>query len=192
MTRNMWASLPGMVAEIKRCEAAGATMAAVTMAYVCMDTMAFLSIPVGQKSQTRSDFIAWVNTYLEAHPDQLYQYDGTDVYAARCSVLHAFGAEADLHRKDPNIRKFVYDDGGKHRFNDQVSPTLVIIGVASFANDVVIAVENFMKACEADGALRTRVEARLPKVFQSMPFPEGGATVAPSRQLKKTLHAGRC
>ncbi len=176
----MWGALPDIVAQIKRCEAAGATMAALTMAYVCIDTMAFLSMPTNQRSQTRSDFITWVNTYLEGHPDQPYQYDGTDVYAARCSVLHAFGAEADLHRRDPNIRKFIYHNGGMHAFNPQVSATVVIIGVASFLNDVVIAVESFMKACEADAALRSRVEARLPTVFQSMPFPQGSAAVAPN------------
>lgn len=172
----MWQAVAGIVAEIKRCEAAGATMAAVTMAFVCIDTMAFLSMPAGQASQTRDDFITWVNAYLKGHPDQPYQYDGTDVYAARCAVLHAFGAEAQLHRNDRNIRKLGYHDGGLHAFNSDVSPNLVIIGVASFLNDVVIAVESFMKACEADADLRCRVEARLPTVFQTMPFPRHGAT----------------
>ena len=175
----MWGAVTGIVAEIKRCESAGATMAAVTMAYVCIDTMAFLSMPSGQTSQTRSDFIAWVNTYLKCHPRQPYQYDGTDVYAARCSVLHAFGAEAELHRRDQDIRKFVYHDGGLHAFNPQVSATLVIVGVASFLNDLVIAVETFMNACQTDAALRRLVEARLPTIFQMMPFPQGGPALLP-------------
>ena len=171
----MWKGVTGIVAEIKQCEAAGATMAAVTMAYVCIDTMAFLSMPAGQSAQTRSDFIAWVNAYLKGHPGQPYHYDGTDVYAARCSVLHAFGAEAELHRRDRNIRKFGYHDGGLHTFNPQVSPNVVIIGVASFLNDVIIAVETFMEACQIDAAMRGMVATRLPKVFQTMPFPQEGA-----------------
>ena len=52
MTRNMWGAVAGIVAEIKHCESAGATMAAVTMAYVCIDTIAFLSMPSGQTSQS--------------------------------------------------------------------------------------------------------------------------------------------
>ena len=48
----MWGAVAGIVAEIKHCESAGATMAAVTMAYVCIDTMAFLSMPSGQTSQS--------------------------------------------------------------------------------------------------------------------------------------------
>jgi len=172
----MWNAIAGIVAEIKRCESAGATMAAVAMAYVSIDTMAFLSMPSGQTSQTRADFIAWVNAHLKGHPSQPYEYDGTDVYAARCSVLHAFGSEAEMHRKDGTIRKFGYHDGGLHAFNPSVSPNLVIIGVASFLNDVVIAVESFMKACQADASLRGLVEARLPTVLQTMPFPQGTST----------------
>ena len=170
----MWGAIIGIIAEIKHCEAAGATIAAVTMAYVCIDTMAYLSMPAGQTSQTRSDFIAWVNTYLKGHPDQPYEYDGLDVYAARCSLLHAFSAEADLHRRDQNIRKFGYHDGGQHAFNPEVSPNLVIIGTASFLNDVVIAVESFIKACQQDNELRQLVESRLPAVYPTMPFPQLG------------------
>jgi hypothetical protein len=59
----MWEAITDITAEIKRCEAAGATLAAITMAYVCIDTMAFLSMPAAQTSQTRNDFIAWVNAY---------------------------------------------------------------------------------------------------------------------------------
>jgi hypothetical protein len=176
----MWQAVTGIVAEIKRCEAAGATMVAVTMAFVGIDTMAFLSMPSGRSSQTREDFVAWVNTYVKGHPSQPYQYDGTDVYAARCAVLHAFGAEAEVHRRNQDIRKFGYHDGGLHAFNPAVSPNLVIIGVASFLNDVVIAVESFTKASEADANLRARVETRLPTVFQTMPFPRHGATPRPN------------
>lgn len=168
----MWGGITGIIAEIKRCEAAGATIAAVTMAYVCIDTMAFPSMPSGQASQTRADFIPWVEAYLKGHPDQPYQYKGADVYAARCSLLHAFGAEADMHRRDPNIKKFGYHDGGLHAFDPDVSRNLVIIGTASFLNDVVIAVESFVRACEQDGELRGLVEARLPTVYQTMPFPQ--------------------
>jgi hypothetical protein len=170
----MWEGIVGIVAEIKRCESAGATMAAITVAYVCIDTMAFLSMPAGQTWQTRNDFIAWVNTYLKADHSQRYQYAGADVYAARCSVLHTFGAEAELHQKDHTIRKFGYHNGGLHVFNPDVSPNLVIIGVASFLNDVAIAVDSFMRGCEGDAALRDSVESRLPKVFQTLPFPHGG------------------
>ena len=167
----MWNAIIGIIQEIKKCESAGATISAVTMAFVCIDTMAYLSMPESQTEQQRQDFVDWVNTYLKEHQDQPYQYEGIDVYAARCALLHSLGAEARMHREDDSIKKFGYHDGGKHAFDADISPNLVVIGTASFINDVVIAVEEFMKACQEDQALRTRVESRLPSVNQCFPFP---------------------
>ena len=163
-----WAGITGLVKELKRCAAAGATAAAVIMAYICIDAMAYLSMPADKSEQTRQDFIAWVDGYLKAHPDQPYQYQGLDVYAARCAVLHAFGSEAALHRTDPKIRRFGYNDGGKHLLDP--TKNLVLIATASFLNDLVTAVEAFLQACEEDPVLRARVEARLPKLLQSFPI----------------------
>lgn len=82
----MWESLTALVGEIKKCEGAGATIPAVVMAYVCIDTMAFLAMPPAQERQWRAHFIAWVDTYLKGHDDQPYQYRGIDVYGARCAT----------------------------------------------------------------------------------------------------------
>lgn len=72
----MWDGVKALIAEIKRCEEAGATVSAVAMAYVCIDTMAFLSLPVGREIQGRADFISWVDTYMKGHKAQPYQYRG--------------------------------------------------------------------------------------------------------------------
>jgi hypothetical protein len=72
---------------------------------------------------------------------------------------------------DPHIKKFGYHDGGLHCFNPEVSANLVIIGTASFLNDTVCAVEDFMNDCGTNAALRARVQARLPKVHRMIPFP---------------------
>ena len=127
----MWNAVNGIVEEIKKCESAGATIAAVAMAYVCIDTMAYLSMPEVRTEQTKQDFINWVNEYLRSHQDQSYQYDGTDLYAARCALLHTFGAEAKMHREDSNIKRFGYHDGGEHAFDPDVTTNLVLIGTAS-------------------------------------------------------------
>ena len=41
----MWDAITGLIAEVKRCEEAGATTAAVAMAFIAIDTMAFLGLP---------------------------------------------------------------------------------------------------------------------------------------------------
>lgn len=163
--RTMWNCVSGLVAEIKRCEKAGATTAAVAMAYVCIDTMAFLALPTGLDKQGRTDFITWVDKYLQGHQEQPYQYRGIDVYGARCALLHAFGSEADYHQKYPEAKKFGYHDGGKHAYDPAQDEHLVIIGTASFINDVVQAVGTFAEVCKVDADLRARVESRLPVVL---------------------------
>lgn len=165
----MWKGVSGLVAEIKQCEAAKATTAAVAMAFVCIDTMAFLALPPQRDKQGRADFISWVDTYLKAHEEQPYQYRGIDVYGARCALLHAFGSEVDYHQQYPDAKKFGYHDGGKHAYDPAQDEHLVIIGTASFLNNVVHAVGAFCEACKADPDLRARVESRLPKVLTTFP-----------------------
>ncbi len=166
----MWNAIKGLVVEIKTCEKAGATTSAVAMAFVCIDTMAYLSLPADRETQGKGDFIAWVDAHLKGHADQPYQYRGLDVYGARCAVLHAFGSESDFHEKNKDAKKFGYHDGGKHGYDPKVDERLVIIGTASFLNDVVHAVTSFFDVCKNDADLRARVEKRLPKVLASFPI----------------------
>lgn len=173
----MWTGVMHLVEQVKTCEKAGATASALAMAYVCIDTMAFLALPAGREKQGRQDFIAWVDAYLVGHPDQPYQYSGVDVYGARCAVLHAFSSEVDYHQLNPYAKTFGYHDGGKHAFDPAVNQRLVIIGTASFLNDVIKATESFMRACLMNADLRDRVEGRLPKVlaiFQVPKYEQGG------------------
>ena len=164
-----------LLREITRCQDAGATVSAVTMVYVCIDTMAFLSMPAGQVTQGKKDFISWVNTYLSAEPSQAYQYRGIDVYTARCSLLHAFSAETEAHRKDAAVRLFGYADNGPHAFNPVVSPRLVIISVARLIHDLTQAIERFLTAMLTDLDLRARVGSRLPALYNEFPFEPSSA-----------------
>ena len=165
-------AISDLIQEIKNCELAGATMAAVTLCYVCIDTMAFLSMPESQDNTTKTDFIGWVDAHLKSHPNQPYEYRGVDVYAARCAVLHTWGAEAAAHRKDPTIRQFGYTDGELHYYAPDVSDRLVLIGVPSLINDLVIGVESFLTAAKNDANLRERLNSRIEKVMQTFPFPQ--------------------
>jgi len=165
-----WDGVAALVAQIKKCEAAGATTSALAMAYICIDTMAFLSLPASRDTQGRDDFVSWVDTYLKGYPKQSYQYRGIDVYGARCAVLHAFGSEVDYHRKKKDAKIFMYSTGGKHICAPGKNERFVIIGTASFLNDIDRAVTTFKDACQADADLRQRVETRLPKVLANFPF----------------------
>lgn len=168
-----WQSIVGLVSQLKCCDECGITTAAVAMAYICIDTLANLSRPTDKAKVTRSDFKEWVDTYLKGHEDQPYQYRGKDVYAARCALLHKYGAEAELHEQDADTIRFVYHDGGKHEYKPDVEPRLVIIGTKSLINDVVIGVDKFLEACQNNAVLKARVEPRLGQVLMGVPFPNG-------------------
>lgn len=166
----MWNGISALIDEIKKCEAAGATSAALAMAYICIDTMTFLSLPSDRENQSRADFIAWVNTYLKGHADQSYQYQGLDVYGARCAMLHAFSSEVEFHTQNPEAKIFGYHDGGRHSFDPAINPRLVLIGTASFLNDVITAVGEFLTVCQQNEDVRTVVERRLPRILATFPL----------------------
>jgi len=173
-TNSDWNTLVGLISELKRCDENNITTASVAMSYICIDTLANLARPEGKESVTRSDFKNLVDHYLSGHPDQPYQYRGKDVYAARCAFLHTYGSEARLHSEDTDTIKFAYHDGGKHLYNPDVEPNLVLIGVKSFVNDVVHAMGDFLEECKRDPSLLSRVEPRLKHVLGVTPMPTGG------------------
>jgi hypothetical protein len=169
----MWHCIPGTAAQIRLCEQCGATSAALVMAYVGIDCMAYLSMPAENQTQKRQDFIDWVDKYLVGHPDQIYKYRGIDVYGARCAMLHSYGSKAAYHQQNPNTRFFAYHDGGRHLHDQAVDPRMVLIGTASFLNDVCSGMGNFMEACEQSLELRQRVAPRLANVLNTIPVPHG-------------------
>ena len=152
-----------LLAEIARAQDADATVAALAMVYVEIDTMALLSCPVGQKEQIRTDFIAWVDRFLKADAASKYQYEGIDVYAARCAVLHSYGSAAALHDKTNPPRKFGYTDNGPHQKDE--AARFVLISIAVLIHDFARAVEAFLLAIKNEPELKRRVDSRMASLF---------------------------
>lgn len=148
-----------IVEEIARTQRAGAAVATVAMIYIGIDTMALLGCPVGKQSQTRGDFIAWVDRYLRADPRSGYQYDGLEVYAARCALLHSYGSVADLHRSRGPLRPFAYVDSGLHMA--AAGEPLILISVEAFAHDFCDGLSAFLRRAVNDAELRRRVDSRV-------------------------------
>ncbi|MFM5368304.1 hypothetical protein ACET9U_00900 [Aeromonas veronii] len=167
---NNWLSLVGMISELKKCDELGVITASIAMGFIVIDTMASLARDEDKCRATRADFNDWVNRYLKGDSEQTYQYRGKDVYAARCAFLHSYSSDAELHRTDPDIIKFLYHDGGRHIYNLTVDSSIVIIATRSFVYDIICAVNQFMDECGRDMRLRTKVESRLSSVLQSMPY----------------------
>jgi hypothetical protein len=152
--------------EAGRAQDAGAIIAALAMIFVGIDTMAWLSLPLGEDSVRRAHFCAWVDSYLKADQEQPYQYVGIDVYAARCAMLHHYGIMAELHNNPNPPKKFGYLDNGPHRTDGS---ELVLISIAVLVHDFGKAVVNFIQAALQDAELKARIDSRVQQLVSSMP-----------------------
>lgn len=170
----MVAQFVQMIEKLKKCEKAGATTACLMQIYVYIDTLAYFGMPSSKEKNSKSDFIEWADKYLKAEKEQNYQYRGKDLYGARCALLHTFSSEGNYHIENQDIIRFGYHDGGRHYYDPKVDDTLVIIGVASFVNDFVTAVTNFLQDIKkriADENEKSILEERLKKILNIVPFP---------------------
>ena len=70
--------------------------AAIILIYAGMDAMAFLDMPAGQDEVTRTDFMKWTDRYIRFPCKE--QLTGADLYGARCSLLHVYGADSRMSR----------------------------------------------------------------------------------------------
>jgi hypothetical protein len=159
-----------LIAEIKKCEEADATLAAIALCFICIDAMAYAAMPPHQTKNTGQDFMDWVDKYLKADMQQPYQYDGKDIWAARCGYLHTFSASSDYHEKHEGIVTLSYHDGTGHIFDKAITPDLVVLGVQSFSDDITKAVLAFLTEANDDVDRQSVVTHRLDSFFASYPI----------------------
>jgi hypothetical protein len=144
---------------------AGALVAALSMVFVGIDTMAWLSLPASQLDVKRDDFCRWVNAYLKAESQQPYQYVGIDLYAARCAILHHYGTRAALHAGANPPKEFGYMDNGPHRTDGS---NMVLISIAVLVHDFGRAIGNFLEVALKDAALKALIDGRMRKLVNTM------------------------
>jgi hypothetical protein len=82
---------------IDHCASGGYNTARLMLIYCTIDIMAWLDRPAGKEDSSRDDFENWVARYLLPGPGLMCT--PTDLYAARCSAVHAAGAGSRLVRE---------------------------------------------------------------------------------------------
>jgi hypothetical protein len=83
---------------IDMCIEKGLFMPSLILIYSGIDTLASLNRPQEKEKVTRSDFKIWCTDYLL--PGSNLNCSATDLYAARCGILHTSTAVSDLSKKD--------------------------------------------------------------------------------------------
>jgi len=157
-----------IINNIHVCLKNNAPTGAVILAYCAIDAMAFLYMPEEKQKVEKSDFINWVENYLKTEVAQPYQYNGVDLYGARCGIVHTYSAESDLSKKNIS-KKIGYIKGFNHFYDPVKHPELVILGLDLFIQDFYDAVDKFIADIERDENLRRRVDHRLPNLFRIKP-----------------------
>jgi len=145
----------------------GAVTGALILTYAAIDAMAYLSMPANKKEVHRTDFINWVERYMKTDSKQPYQYEGLDLYSARCGLVHRFGATSRLSDSG-KCKIFVYHNGGDHIYNPSRDEGLVFISSNRFIYDFFNAMENFIGDIMKDREFHKKVEERIVTLFNVM------------------------
>lgn len=129
--------------DIHVCLKNNAPTGAVILIYCAIDAMSALSMPFNKRKVDRDDFIAWVEKYMKTDSTQPYQYQGVDLYGARCGIVHNYGVESNLSNKK-QCKEIVYKHNCLEHFYDAIRhPELVVLGINLFIRDFYDAVIGF-------------------------------------------------
>jgi hypothetical protein len=135
--------------------------------YSSIDSMGLLDAPPTQLSASKESFTNWVKKYIL--PNGSFDFNELDLYAARCSVLHAFTSESDLSKKG-KAKEIHYYSGPK---DDPLIKAYIECEkwkrVAADLNDIYMAfleaLKSFHKDLLANCNSNSANEARLRKVL---------------------------
>ena len=145
--------------------------ASLILTYSAIDCMASLIMPEGQKKVTGDDFRGWVDKYMEAAQDQSYQYQGIDLWGARCGLVHRYSARSDISERG-ECKIFQYHDGDSHIYDRSISENVVMISAPRLIRDFYKAMGMFLKDLIEDEKLRERANSRVSTLFQIIPYKE--------------------
>ena len=157
-----------LISSIELCLARGYVAPSLMLIYATMDIMAWLDRDEGHMDVQRGDFVKWVEKYVL--PGSGLSCTATDLYAARCSLIHSYSAESRLSREgQANETYYAWgtaDEGDLQRRID----------LAGSRNARAVHVEELLGALKqgvasfiADASQSRLIEDRAQKLFANMP-----------------------
>ena len=130
------------------------------LAFTLIDTMAWAASPKSKKA-VRANFEKWVTKWVIPHLEE--SCTATELYAARCGVLHTLSSEADL-TKSGEARQVVYT-WGTAQVSDLAAVTenlrpgeFVALHVESLFAAICRGMNQFIEHGVGDDAISMRLE----------------------------------
>ncbi|MQY59833.1 MAG: hypothetical protein GH144_09575 [Clostridia bacterium] len=147
----------------------GAIGGALILTYAAIDAMAFLSMPENKNEVQGEDFINWVEKYMKTDSKQPYQYQGIDLWGARCGIVHRYGATSSLSDSG-KCNFFGYHNGSEHMVKPSVDERFIVISWPRFINDFFGAMKKFLTDIMKDEELKKKVASRIVHLFYVSPI----------------------
>jgi hypothetical protein len=164
-----------MIVATARCIELCQFMPALVLMYSHIDTLAW-SGSTKKKGSTRRNFESWVSKWLLPElAAKAPQVSATDLYAARCGVLHSLTSKSNLTNAGA-AREIAYAWGdanaatlGSDLAASPLSNKLVTLHYEDLFNGLRKAIAKFMEAAEADPALMTYLEEAAGQHYMNIP-----------------------
>jgi len=148
-------------------------LSALTLIYTAIDNLAFLDMPESQQRVTGQDFIKWTDKYLS--PERSLGCTASDLYSARCAIVHTLTTESIKVREETAHRLF-YAWGTtpvipKTGIDDLwPNEAIVMIKIEDLAQVLFRGMGQFWLDIVSNKEAYSRVFARLKKVLATVPF----------------------
>jgi len=140
--------------------------AALILTFACLDSMAYLGMPVTQTEVTKNDFVAWAERYIRIPADP--PISGLEWYGARCGLVHTYTPYSKLSReKDCRIIGYVDDMIPPVRFDPTISPTLVIISARALIQAFLAGIDAFLIDLYVDQKRAQVADQRFTAMFHN-------------------------
>lgn len=144
-------------------------MPALILIYSGIDILATLGMPKDKKQSTRQDYIKWCEQFII--PQNLLNCTATDLYAARCSIVHTYTAESGLSR-DGKANEIVYAWGNREpepfqNALDKLGLPQRVIHVETLLKAFRFATEEFLKIPLENEELLELMNKRSLKFFKN-------------------------
>jgi len=142
--------------------------------YSAIDVLAWLNRPHANLDVTRNDFILWVDQFML--PGSSLRCSATDLYSARCGVVHSYQAESNLTRKGKAKQVwYAWGEGNATRLmtriqQAQLEKKVVAVQIEVLFDTLKEGFSRFLKALETNPAhAKVVYERGTNKFFSNIP-----------------------
>ncbi len=160
----------GMLKGIEVCLEAQCLVSAVSLILAAIDALSALKRPKPGKDATRQDFKNWVGKYIQ--PEQTLGCTPTELYSARCAVLHNYGTESRLVREE-GVRQIIYEwkHGPSAGEAVDIPQNSIVIKVEALNRAFRRGIEVFLYDADMDEKTKKLIEPNLKTLLCYKPYP---------------------